>query len=174
MKGSITGSLLITVIVFLFLFPTLLMFSELWSYMRPVINNNVTGSQHATNVIRGIGDSFFYFSADSILVILYFALVIALMISALYEAAHPETLPLGLLFLIPLILVTFPLSDIAHAFYTNPGFANVAPYYASTEYLSDNSPALTILFTLAYLVLVITKKQIFQAGAPAGPGIVSG
>ena len=151
----------------------MLMLSEMWSQMRPFMNNTVTGSTAATKQIDQLGDSFFYFIPDSFLVILYFGMIMALFISALYEAARPETLPIGLLFIIVLILVTFPLSDMSHAFYTNPGFANVVQYYSATEYLADNSPLLTSLFSLAYIIFVVTKKQTMQQ-VPEGQGIVSG
>ena len=112
---SMVGGVIILVLCFLLLFPVLLMFTSMWNYARPIIDNQTLagtntlglgGNQSNANVINRLGDSFFYFSSDSIIVILYFALVIAFFVSALYESARPETLPLGLLFLIPLILIS--------------------------------------------------------------------
>lgn len=178
-KGSITGGLLIMVYVFLVLFPTMLLLSSIWSQAQPILTSNTINpylNSTDANSITQLGNNFFYYSSDSIIVIFYFALVAALFISAIYEQARPETLPLGLLFLIPLILITFPLADLAHYFYTNPGFANVAGFYGSTEYLADNSPTITILVTIIYLVLVITKKQLGLGNGGSGPSsnIISG
>ena len=178
-KGSITSALIIMIYCFLVLFPVLLLLSGIWAQARPIFDNQTITGNNATvaNQINRIGDSFFFYSSDSIIVLMYFALIIALFISAIYEQARPETLPIGLLFLIPLILITFPLADLAHYFYTNPGFANVAGYYGSTEYLADNSPLITILITIVYLVFVVTKRQIFGGNSGSGGGgvnIVSG
>jgi di/tricarboxylate transporter len=177
---SIMGALEVAIVVFLVLFPLMLIMSEMWSGMRTVVaDQNVTGNNATvTTRITNLGDSFFYHMGDTTLVLIYFGLIAALFISAIYENAHPETLPIALLFIIPLILITLPLSDMSHWLYSNAGFANVAPYYQSTIYLSDNSPLITTLCTLAYVVFVITKKQtnVQYSGGSGGAGgsVVSG
>ena len=176
MEGLFT-SLAIAVACFLVLLPVFLILSEMWSMASPIIygyNLNATNSTVA-NSISNFGNSYFYYSGDTIIVLLYFGMIIGLFLSALYEGARPETLPIGLLFLIPLILVTMPLSDMIHAFYTNPGFANVAIYYQSSEYLADYSPYLTALVTIIYLYLVMTRKNIIAGLSNGGGGsVVSG
>lgn len=170
---GMTGALLIGVVVFMLLFPTWLLFSELWSFMSPTLTPALIGSNQGSTLIHNLGNTVFYYIPDTMLTIMYFALLMAFFLSALYENSRPETLPIGLLFLIPLILVTFPLSDFTHAFYTNPGFANVAQYYTSIEYISDWAPLFTTISTLAYIVFLVTKKQVFQ-DLPSGSGIISG
>ena len=177
MKGSVQGAFLIGVMVFLVLFPTMLILTEMWSMMRPIVTNStITGNNATVNArITNLGNSFFYYSGDSIIVFMYFALVGALFLSALYEAARPETLPIGLLFMIPLIIVTLPLADLSHWFWSNPGFSNIAVYYQNTEYLSDWSPLITALVTISYLLFVVTKKQVFGGGSGGGgSNVVSG
>lgn len=182
MKGSILGGLLIMVLCFLLLFPVLLMFSSLWLNTRITIDNQITNStmnstlqNEALNHINGLGNSFFLNSSDQIIILMYMALIVAFFISALYESSNPASLPLALLFLIPLILITFPLADIAHAFYTNAGFANVAGYYKGTEYLINYSPMITIVITLVYIVLLATKKGVpGSGGGGGGTSIVTG
>jgi len=178
---SVTKTLEIAVVIFLVGLPIFLIFAEMWSFMSPIVTNQtITGNNASVSAkIQNLGDSFFYYSGDTILVLLYFAMIAGLFISAIYEAARPETLPIGLLFMIPLIIITLPLSDLSHWFYMSSGFSNVAHYYTATEYLADNSPLLTALFTLAYLVFVSTKKQInaslFGGSSGGGGGnVVSG
>ena len=176
MEGLFT-SLAIAVACFLVLLPVMLILSEMWSMASPIIysyNVNATNSTTA-NKISNFGNSFFYYSGDTIIVLMYFFMILGLFLSALYEGARPETLPIGLLFLIPLILITMPLADLSHAFYTNPGFANVAQYYTSSEYLSDYAPYLTALCTIIYLYLVMTRKNIISGlGFGGGGGNVIG
>lgn len=171
--GGITGPLMVAVLVFTLLLPTMLILAQMWSQASPIITNQINNSTmnsslktQAINHITNLGNGFFYYTAPGILVLLYFMLILAVFISALYESAHPETLPIGMLFLIVLIIVTLPLTDLTHYFYTNSGFATVAPYYKSIEYLSDNSPLLTALATFGYLLFISTKKMIF--GSPGG------
>ena len=104
---------------------------------------------------------------------MYFGCVIGIFLSALWEAANPATFPIGLLFLIPLLLISFPLADISHAFYTNTGFNNVAGHFTNTEYLSDNAPWLTALITVAYLLFLASRKG-GTPGMPQGGNIVGG
>lgn len=180
-RGSITGALIIGIICFLVLFPVLLLMTSIWAQAKPYLDNQITNStmnatlqQEALNHINGLGDSFYYNSSDAIIAFMYLALIAAFFISAIYENSSAATLPIALLFLIPLILITFPLADLSHYFYTNAGFANIAPYYKTTEYLSDNSPLITILCTVIYLVLLITKKQWNLNGGGGGASVVSG
>jgi len=173
------GPLVVGIICFLVLFPVFLIFSEMWSQMRPIVYNQTlkgTNSNYTNaNAINRLGDSFFYYSGDTVIVLMYFILIVGVMISALYENAHPETLPIGLLVLIPLIIITIVLADLSHWFYSNSGFANIIAHYPSTIYLSDYAPYLTALFSIAYLVLVISKKHVFniRGGGPSS-NVVSG
>lgn len=173
---ALTSAFLVYVVVFLLCFPVWLLMSEMWSYLSPWYsggNTILTGSVQGSNVITALGNTTFYYIPDSALTLLYFGLIVAVFLGALYEAANPETLPIGLLFLIPLILVTMPLSDFTHWLYNQPGFANVAGYYTSSEYISDWSPLFTTLFTIGYLIFVITKKQTYGT-LPSGPNIIGG
>lgn len=170
---ALTDGFLVWVVVILLLFPTWLLFSEMWSYLAPYQTATLVGSQAGSNLINQIGNTFFYYMPDGMLVLMYFGLIMAVFLSAVYENARPETFPIGLLFLIPLILITFPLSDFVHYFYSQPGFANVVGYYQSIIYISDWGPLFTILVTLAYLLFVMTKKS-SSSSIPSGSGIISG
>ena len=176
MKGSMTGALIISVMCFMVALPIFLIFAEMWSYAAGPVTQGLNATDAA--VVTNLGNSFFYHTGDQFITLLYFMLIFALFVSALYEAAHPETLPIGLVFLIPLMLITLPLSDMTHAFYTNPGFANVAPYFTSSEYLSDQAPQITTIVTLIYIIFVVTKKQLLAAvgfgQAGEGGNVVSG
>lgn len=144
----------------------------MWFYAAPFFNSNTVGSVQGSNVIQQLGNTTFYYIPDSALTLLYFVSILGVFLGALYENAKPESLPIGLFFLIVLILVTLPLSDFSHWLYNQPGFAPIAGHYTSSEYISDNSPLFTALFTIAYLIFVITKKT--TAGSPGGPNVVSG
>jgi hypothetical protein len=172
---SVLSAFIVSVVVFMGLFPLFMILTEIWVTAQPIIVATCPPSvPSCAKTINQLGNETFEYIPDTALTLLYFGLIAAVFISALYEAAHPETLPIGLFFLIVLIFVTFPLSDYGHAFYTNPGFLNVSAYYSSTEYLSDNSPILTALFTLAYLLFVTTKRTTIIQGMPQGSGIVNG
>lgn len=161
-------------VVLLGCFFVAVLFSAMWGELKPQIDNAIAAtSPQGVKVINNLGDSFFYYTQDTMLTLLYFGLVLAVFISALYENANPESFALGLLFIIPLIIVTFSLSDLAHAFYSVQGLAGVKGYFTSTEYIMDYLPVFTAIFSLGYLIFLATKKNIFK-GAPSGSGIYSG
>lgn len=166
------GPLILGVFCFLVLFPVFLMLASIWSATQPVVVAGLNATD--ANQITNLGNSFFYNSTDQIIIFMYFGCVIGIFISCLFESANPATFPIGLLFLIPLLLISFPLADISHAFYTNPGFANVAPHFTGTEYLSDNAPWLTALITIAYLLFLATKKGGANNGMPGGGSVIGG
>lgn len=162
---------MVGIFCFLVLLPIFLMLAQIWSYAQPSVTKGLNATD--ANQINNLGNSFFYNSADQIIVFIYFGCIMGIFLSALWESANPATFPIGLLFLIPLLLLSFPLADISHAFYTNPGFANVAGHFTGTEYLSDNAPWLTALVTVAYLLFLATRKQ-GAPGVPSGGNIVGG
>ena len=168
---GVIGPLVLAIFCFLVLFPVFLMLASIWSYTQPYVTQGLNATD--SNQITNLGNSFFFNSTDEIITFMYFGCVIGIFLSALYEASSPSTFPIGILFLIPLLLISFPLADISHAFYTNPGFANIAGHFTGTEYLSDNSPWLTALITVAYLLFLATRKQ-GQGGNPGGGSNVIG
>jgi len=169
---GVIGPLIVGVSCFLVLFPVFLMLASIWSATQPVVTAGLNSTD--ANQITNLGNSFFYNSTDSIIIFMYFGCVIGLFISCLFENSNPATFPIGLLFLIPLLLISIPLADISHAFYTNPGFSNVAMHFTGTEYLSDNAPWLTALITIAYILFLATRKGGASGGLPIGGNIIGG
>lgn len=167
---GVIGPFILAIFCFLVLFPVFLMLASIWSYSSPYITQGLNATD--ANQINNLGNAFFFNSTDEIIVLIYFGCILGVFLSALWESANPATFPIGLLFLIPLLLISFPLADISHAFYANPGFANVAGHFTGTEYLSDNAPWLTALVTIVYLLLLATRKQ--GSGVPGGGNIVGG
>lgn len=168
MKGSVLSAFLIG-IALLGVFIFFMLMATLWLHIRPGLDNATT--PQGASVINNIGNIFYLDGTDSILLFMYFTLVIGSFISDYYEAADVITLPVGLLLCIPIILVTMPLSDFAYAFATSPSMLSVAPYFKSTIYLLENLPIFTAIITLANLIFVVTKKS---GGLPHGPQIISG
>lgn len=159
------------VVCFLVLFPVFLMLASIWSYTQPVVTQGLNSTD--ANSITALGNGFYYNSTDSIIIFMYFGCIAAIFISAIFEQSNPASLPIGLLFLIPLIIISFPLANISHAFYTNAGFANVAGHFTGTQYLSDNAPWLTALVTIAYLLFLSTRKS-GSSNMPSGGNIIGG
>jgi hypothetical protein len=148
------------------------MLASIWATTQPVITKGLNATD--ANQITNLGNSFFFNSADEIIVFIYFGCVIGIFLSALWESANPATFPIGILFLIPLLIISFPLADISHAFYTNSGFANIAGHFTGTEYLSDNAPWLTALITIAYLLFLATRKGAGAGNPGGGSNVVGG
>lgn len=166
MRGSVESGFLVG-IALLFTFVFFIIMANIWVQAKPLIVNSTT--TQGGKVIAGIGDTFYLTGADSILVFFYFISVLGVFISGYYENADAITLPIGILFLIPLILITFPLSDFAYHLITSQS-ATVANHFGGTVYLLAWLPVFTTIITLGYLIFVVTKKNML----PHGNNIISG
>lgn len=164
MRMQFTGGFEIFVAVFA-LFMVFVLFTAMWIYERPSITKFLVseGLKNSTSQTAAVpelitADQFFYHAGDSIATFIYFALIFALFIRAIYEGADPAVLPLGLLILIPLIIVTFPLADAAHSFASQSLLKGAANYYSSTLYLLENAPIITAVVSLIYLIFLGMRR----------------
>lgn len=166
MRGSVESGFIVG-IALLFTLVFFIVMANIWVQAKPLILNSTTAS--GAKVIAALGDTFYLTGTDSLLVFFYFISVVGVFVSAYYESADPNTLPIGILFLIPLILITFPLSDFAYHFIASQPAA-VADHFSGTLYILAWLPVFTTVITLGYLIFVVRKNNLM----PHGNNIISG
>lgn len=129
-------------------------------------------SQIAT--LQATGNGFFNNTPDVVMAILYFMLILASFISASYEGANPAaTLLLGLIFVVLATVVSFPIADSAHQYINFVQNLNAKAHLGISTYIQENLPILTGILTVAYIVFVISRKEVileavggFGGGSP--------
>ena len=179
-KGSILDPVYLVIVftcaVIIFIFLALI-----WTQFRPAIDNadtNMSIPLNATTIatINGIGNSYFLNGGQATLLFFFFAMVVAMFISAYAESSGFLALPISLFFLIMTIITSMILSDIAHAILTSNGLASlVAQHFATILYLEDNLPLLAAALTIGYVVFVLVRRGQSNSAAGAGrAGISSG
>ncbi len=177
MKAQAIWDPLIIGISLFVLIVVMVLFVVIWSQLGPklnVANANLNATQKA--VINGFGNGFFYNSLDILMVFIYAILILAAFISASYEGADTtSTLVLGLVFLVVAVIVSFGISDVAHSYLTQAALLPITKqYFSRSLYLMDNLPVLTGLFTIGYMIFVVTRKHISTGGGGGGMQVVQG
>jgi len=175
-KRKLKGSLWSPFIISIFLFA---MFIAL-----PILTNigNMTTTaviaanpqMNATQVrtINNFSTNIFDNAPDIMLAVLYFVMLLATFIAASTESANPAvTLLLGLFFIVVAEMVSFGLADVAHAYISQTIYLNIAKHYSITTYIMEYLPYFNGLLTIAYIIFVISKKEVITEGiAGAGGG----
>ena len=158
----------------------LVLLSYLWVNFRPAIDNADTNSSIPLNssqiaTINGIGNNYFLNAGPSFIILLFGVMVAALFISAYAEAAGFISFPLGIIFLITAIFLSFMLSDFAHAILTSPALGTItAQYYSGPLYLLDNLPILTGVLGVGYLLFILLHRNTNSTSGWGGNRLSSG
>lgn len=175
MKGWIldVGLMVIALVIISIVF---VLFAAMWLQFRTGIDNQATNSTLPLNSttltqINGLGNGFFLTNGQDIILLFWFALIVALFISASVENATFLTIPIGVILMVPIMLISFIGSDLAHAFLTSPSLTAITgTYYSGILYLTDNLPVVSGVLCIVYLVLVVLTKG---RGASGGGGTSS-
>lgn len=137
------------------------------------IAQNPEMNQSQINTLNTFSTGWFDNSPDIMAVIIYFVLILSCFIAAGYEGANPAvTLLLGLIFIIVAELVSFGISDFAHAYISQANYLNIAPHYALTTYIMEYLPFFNGILTIAYIVFVIMRREGFSTFSGGGAGNV--
>ena len=129
--------------------------------------HNVTYSASIT----AMGNNMFLNTPDIIVCVLYFLLIVASFISASYEGANPAiTLFLGLFFLLIAEVVSFGLSNVAHAYMAQTALLNITPHYPLTYYIMNYLPVLNGIFIIADIIFVVSKRETVSLAGFGGGG----
>lgn len=138
------------------------------------IKNNPQMTANEVITLQGYSNGWFNNSPDIMMVFLYFILVIFAFIAASYEGANPAvTLIIGLILIVIAELVSFALADVAHAYITQVNYLNIAPHYTLSTYIMDNLPFFNGILMVAYMVFVISKREVITGVSGGGGNIVS-
>lgn len=184
-KGFAFDIAIISWTILLFGTIILIVFSLMWLTTRTYINTALTpyNSLLANTPVKissatVLGNSFFLNAGDSIIILMYFMLILASFLSARSEGSDSASFVIGLAMLLVGIIVSFPLSDFGHFFLTNAQVTPAATYYKGSMYLIENMPIIVAVSTFVYLLLVATNKKSPQFPSVGGGGgnapIVSG
>lgn len=158
-------------IIFLFIFSMFIALPPLMNLgqvvaLHTVQSNNFNASENQT--IENTSTNFFLNTPSIILALLYFVLILASLITATYQGANAATtLFLGLFFLAIAMLVSFPLSDIAHNYISQAIFINDAQHLSIMVYIMNYAPFFNGVLIIIYMVLVIMRRTV---SAPGGGG----
>lgn len=170
MKGFVWDPFVIGMVVFV-LFIALPIVSNIGNNTtRQVIaNSNLTAAQ--TKTITSISTEMFNNTNDVMIIFLYFMLILASFISAGYEGANPAaTLLLGLFFIILAEIVSFGIADVAHNYINNQNNLAIKPHMTLSTYLMENLPIFNGFATIAYIIYVISKREVLVESLPGGIG----
>lgn len=146
----------------------------MWTQFKPSLdsmNQNASIPVSAQNISRidSIANSYFLTGGPSVLLLLFGVMVICLVVSAWGENAGFISFPLGIFFLFAALLISFVLSDFAHAFLMSQALGSfTAQYYSGPLYILDNLPIVTGVLGVAYLVLIMLHRR--QPGGVSGAG----
>jgi hypothetical protein len=146
-------------IVFIAVAFVFVVMAVLWHQGSPqlVAQLNQTNPNEANTIIN-LGNGFYYHTADTLMVVFYFILILASFIAAYYEGADGMTLPIGIALMVLAIIVSFPISDFAHGLLASTTLYPVNLFFSGTLYIFDNLPIFTGIAMIGYLVFVTTKK----------------
>ena len=153
-----------------------------WTQFQPqldAMNQNaaIPLNQSTINQIDSIGIGYFLTGGPSFIILLFGVMVAALFISAWAENAGFISFPIGIIFLIAAIFLSFMLSDFAHAILTSPTLGSLtAQYYSGPLYLLDNLPIITGILGIGYLVFILLHRNNnpYGTGGASAGRIVSG
>lgn len=161
-KGFVWDSFIIGILAFVMVV-IFILFVVIWGKLSTTLKPQIaTLNATEQNQVLGLGNGFFNDSLDIILIFIYFILILASFMAAAYEGASgTATLILGIVFLIVAVIVSMGISDIAHQYLTQAALLpSTKQHFSMALYLMDNLPLLTGIFTVGYLVFVITRKEI--------------
>ncbi len=110
------------------------------------------------------------YSLDLGIVLLYFGMCIISVFAAAYLESEPINLPLSIFFGIVTILISFVISNAAHAIMGSSEFSSVIGSYPNTLILFADLPVFTALFILLYAAVIIARPYIGSHGSVANMG----
>ncbi len=167
MKAFVWDPLVIAIAMFI-LFIAFPIVSNIGNSVTPHVTATLTNATQI-DTINNISNGFFNNTYDVVIIFFYFMLILACFISAGYEGANPAaTLLLGLFFVILAEIVSFGISDAAHSYINNPQNLNVKQHMQLSTYLMENLPIFNALMIIAYIVFVISKKEVPFSGGGSG------
>ena len=171
-KGFVWDAFIIGIMAFV-MAVVFILFIVIWGKVSTQLHTQISSlNQTEQNQVLGLGNSFFNNSLSIILIFIYFMLILASFIAAAYEGASgTATLVLGIVFLIVAIIVSMGISDVAHQYLTQAALLpSTQQHFKAVLYLMDNLPLVTGIFTVAYLVFVITRKEVIVRQGEGGGG----
>ena len=162
-------------IIFIFIFTLFLALPPIMNLGQIVATHTIANNPglNATqiSIINHDSTNFFLNTPSIMLALLYFTLLIAAMISATYQGANPAvTLFLGIFFIAIAMVVSFPLSDIAHSFITQAIFVNDAAHLSIMIYIMNYAPYFNAVMIIVYMVLVIMRREVISNALSGGSG----
>jgi hypothetical protein len=184
MKGFVLDIALIFWIFVVCAALVMITFSLMWLKTRQYLsgaiapyNSTLVGTPLNPQTVLNLGNNYFLQAGDTIIIFFTFMLILAAFISARQEGSDSSSFPIGLLFLVVALIISFPISDFSHALLNAAQILSASAYYKGTLYLTDNMPIIVAVGTAFYLVLVITnkKKPSFPSVSGGGnAGVISG
>ena len=103
------------------------------------------------------------YAADTWTVLLYFGLWVIAILAAAFLESETLNLPLTIFMGFAVVIVSFIISNAAHAVLGNPIYANVISHFGNTQLSLANLGALTLIFVFVY-ALVILARPLYSGG----------
>lgn len=155
-KKAFIGDLIMYTVMFFVIVIIFLVFYTGWNAIKPSLDNNkMINTTGGTAAISTVNSIFNY--GDTLLIILFVGLIIALIISTILIRVHPVFIGISLIIFIIVVLFSFVIAEAYNKIEESPALHQATVQYSKTSYVMEHYPYFIIPIGAIFLIILMAK-----------------